>query len=91
LISELDRHPIEAIGQLITRAQDQPNQSNANRLRMSAFVILLKQEKDKRIKAKAQGIERDAAGRSRRASSLNYEMMHKCHLSCQTLRHDKTI
>jgi hypothetical protein len=65
LMSELDRHPIEAIDRLIARAEDHPDQSNANRLRMSAFLVLLKREKDKRAKAKAQDIERDAPGRSR--------------------------
>jgi hypothetical protein len=65
LMSELDRHPIEAIDRLIARAEDHPDQSNANRLRMGAFLVLLKREKDKRAKAKAQDIERDASGRSR--------------------------
>ena len=65
LMSELDRHPIEAIDRLIARAEDHPDQSNANRLRMGAFLVLLKREKDKRAKAKAQDIERDAPGRSR--------------------------
>lgn len=65
LMSELDRHPIDAIDRLIARAEDHPDQSNANRLRMGAFLVLLKREKDKRAKAKAQDIERDAPGRSR--------------------------
>lgn len=65
LMSELDRHPTEAIERLIARAEDHPDQSNANRLRMGAFLVLLKREKDKRAKAKAQDIERDAPGRSR--------------------------
>ena len=65
LMSELDRHPIEAIDRLIARAEDHPDQSNANRLRMDAFLVLLKREMDKRAKAKATGIERDAPGRSR--------------------------
>jgi hypothetical protein len=65
LMSELDRHPIEAIDQLIAHAENHPDQSNANRLRMGAFLVLLKREKDKRAKAKAQDIERDAPGRSR--------------------------
>jgi hypothetical protein len=65
LMSELDRHPIEAIDRLIARAEDHPDQSNANRLRMGAFLVLLKREKDKRAKAKVQDIERDAPGRSR--------------------------
>ena len=63
LMSELDRHPIEAIDRLIARAQDHPDQSNANRLRMDAFLTLLKREKERR--AKAAGIERDAPQRSR--------------------------
>jgi hypothetical protein len=65
LMSELDRHPIDAIDRLIARAEDHPDQSNANRLRMGTFLVLLKREKDKRAKAKAQDIERDAPGRSR--------------------------
>jgi hypothetical protein len=65
LMSELDRHPIEAIDRLIARAQDHPDQSNANRLRMGTFLVLLKREKDKRAKAKAQDNERDTHGRGR--------------------------
>jgi hypothetical protein len=65
LMSELDRHPIDAIDRLIARAEDHPDQSNANRLRMGTFLVLLKREKDKRAKAKAQDTERDAPGRSR--------------------------
>jgi hypothetical protein len=65
LMSELDRHPIEAIDRLIARAQDHPDQSNANRLRMGTFLVLLKREKDKRAKAKAQDNERDTPGRGR--------------------------
>jgi hypothetical protein len=65
LMSELDRHPIEAIDRLIARAQDHPDQSNANRLRMDAFLTLLKREKDKRAKAMAQDNERDTPGRGR--------------------------
>ena len=65
LLDRLDRHPIDAIDRLIARAEDHPDQSNANRLRMGAFLVLLKREKDKRAKAKAQDIERDAPGRSR--------------------------
>ena len=65
LMSELDRHPIEAIDRLIARAEDHPDQSNASRLRMGAILVLLKREKDKRAKAKAQDIKRDALGRSR--------------------------
>ena len=65
LLSELDRHPIEAIDLMITRAQDNPDQSNANRLRMDTILALLNREKDRRAKVKAQGIERDEPGRGR--------------------------
>ena len=65
LMSELDGHPIEAIDRLIARAQDHPDQSNANRLRMDAFLTLLKQEKGRREKAQQKGAERDSPGRSR--------------------------
>ena len=65
LMSELDRHPIEAIDRLIARAEDHPDQGNANRLRMAAILALLKREKDQRAKAKAQGVERDGPGRGR--------------------------
>ena len=65
LLSELDRHPIEAIDLMITRAQDNPDQSNANRLRMDTILALLNREKDRRAKVKAQGIERDGPGRGR--------------------------
>ena len=63
LMNELDRHPIEAIDRLITRAKDHPDQSNANRLRMGAFLVLLKREKERR--GKAAEFERDLPGRSR--------------------------
>lgn len=62
-LSELDRHPIETIDTVISRAQANADQSNASRLRMEAFLTLLKREKDRR--AKAAGVERDASGRSR--------------------------
>ena len=62
-LSELDRHPIETIDTMISRAKANANQSNASRLRMEAILALLKREKDRR--AKAAGIERDAPGRSR--------------------------
>ena len=65
LMSELDRHPIEAIDRLIARADDHPDQSNANRLRMDAFLGLLKREKGRREKAQQKGAERDTPGRSR--------------------------
>ena len=64
-LSELDRHPIESIDLMISRAKANADQSNASRLRMAAILALLKREMDKRVKAKAQGIERDAPGRSR--------------------------
>ena len=64
-LSELDRHSAETIDMMISRAQDNPDQSNASRLRMKAILALLKREKDKRTKAKGQGIERDAPGRGR--------------------------
>ena len=65
LMSELDRHPVETIDALISRAEANADQSNASRLRMEAILALLKREKARRAKAKAQGIERDAPGRSR--------------------------
>lgn len=65
IMSELDRHPGEIIDKLIARAENNPDQSNANRLRMTMFLTLLNQEKERRAKAKGQGIERDAPGRSR--------------------------
>ena len=65
LMSELDRHPIEAIDRLIARAEDHPDQSNANRLRMDAFLGLLKRERGRREKAQHKGAERDTPGRSR--------------------------
>lgn len=65
LMSELDRHPIEAIDRLIARAEDHPDQSNANRLRMDAFLTLLKLERGRREKAQQKGAERDTPGRSR--------------------------
>jgi hypothetical protein len=65
LMSELDGHPIETIDMMISRAKANADQSNASRLRMEAILALLKREKDKRAKAKAQDIERDTPGRSR--------------------------
>ena len=62
-LSELDRQPIEAIDMMISRATANADQNNASRLRMAAILALLKREKARR--AKAQGIERDAPGRSR--------------------------
>ena len=65
LMSELDRHPIETIDMMISRAKANADQGNASRLRMEAILALLKREKDRRAKAKAQGIERDGQGRGR--------------------------
>jgi hypothetical protein len=62
-LSELDRHPIETIDIVISNAKANVDQSNASRLRMEAILALLKREKARR--AKEQGIERDAPGRSR--------------------------
>lgn len=62
-LSELDRHPIETIDKMISRAKANADDSNASRLRMEAILVLLKREEDRR--AKAAGIERDAPGRSR--------------------------
>ena len=64
-LSELDRHPVETIDMMISRAKANADQSNAGRLRMAAILALLKREKDKRAKARAQDIERDAPGRER--------------------------
>jgi hypothetical protein len=64
-LSELDRHPAETIDTMISRAAANGDQSNASRLRMEAILALLKREKDRRAKAKAQGIERDGQGRGR--------------------------
>ena len=65
LMSELGRHPTESIDKFIALAQASAVQNNASRLRSEAILALLKREKDKRAKAKAQGIERDAPGRGR--------------------------
>jgi hypothetical protein len=65
IMSELDRHLDEAIDKLIAHAQHNPDQSNANRLRMAAVLSLLNQEKTRRAKAKEQGIKPDDRGRSR--------------------------
>ncbi|MGI9360662.1 MAG: hypothetical protein ACR2O7_03715 [Parasphingorhabdus sp.] len=63
IMSELDRQPGEIIDKLIERAQNNPDQSNASRLRMAAFLTLLNQERERRLKAKEQGIERGGRGR----------------------------
>ena len=65
LLSELDQHPDETVDTMISRAKANADQSNASRIRMAAILALLKREKDKRAKAKAQDIERDGPGRSR--------------------------
>ena len=65
LLSELDQHPDETIDTMISRAQDNPEQSNANRLRMAAILAIVSQEKARRTKAKAQNIEHNAPGRGR--------------------------
>lgn len=63
LMSELDRHPIESIDKFISLAQASAVQNNASHLRSEAILALLKQEKARRAKAKAHGIERDGQGR----------------------------
>lgn len=65
LLSELDRYPDEAIDKLSSRAQNNPGQSNADRLRMKAVLSLLNQEKERRVKAEAQRIQRNEPGRER--------------------------
>ena len=65
LLSELDRHPIEAIDTMISRAQDDPAKCNADRIRLAAIFALASREKARRAKVKAQENERDAPGRSR--------------------------
>jgi hypothetical protein len=64
-LSELDRHPVETIDTMISRAQANAEQSNASRLRMAAILALLNRERNKRVKAKLQDVERDARGRGR--------------------------
>jgi cell pole-organizing protein PopZ len=63
IMSELDRQPGEIIDKLIERTQNNPDESNASRLRMAAFLILLNQERERRLKAREQGIERGGRGR----------------------------
>ncbi|NVD27017.1 hypothetical protein HUO14_03725 [Parasphingorhabdus flavimaris] len=65
LLNELDRQPGEIIDKLIERAQNNPDQSNASRLRMATFLALLNQERERRLKAKEQKPERDAFERER--------------------------
>lgn len=59
VLSEIDRHPLETIDMMIARAQANPDQSNASRLRMDAALVLLHREKGRRANAKTDGIERD--------------------------------
>jgi hypothetical protein len=65
LLGELDHQPDETIDLMIGRAQDNTEQSNANRLRLAAILAMVSQEKTRRAKAKAQDIERETPGRSR--------------------------
>lgn len=65
LLDELDRQPDESIDLMIARAQDNPEQSNANRLRLAEILAVATREKARRTKAKEQGIERDGQGRGR--------------------------
>ena len=65
LLSELDQHPDETVDTMISRAQDNPDKSNADRLRLAAILALVSQEKVRRAKAKEQAIERDEQGRGR--------------------------
>ena len=44
---------------------DNPDRSNADRLRMAAILALAVSEKARRAKAKEQGNERDIQGRGR--------------------------
>src|SRR5690554_4611064 len=55
VLIELDRQSGEIIDQLIARAQNNPDQSNANRFRMATFLTLLNQEGERRLKAKEHG------------------------------------
>ena len=65
LLSELDQHTTETINEMIARAKAKDHENNASRLRMGAIIELLNREKERRIKAKAEGIERAAPGRGR--------------------------
>ncbi|MFM9853497.1 MAG: hypothetical protein ACKVOJ_11940 [Sphingomonadaceae bacterium] len=65
LLTELDRHPIETIDTMISRAQDDPAKCNVDRIRLAAIFALASREKARRDKAKAQQNDRDAPGRSR--------------------------
>jgi len=50
---------------MISRAQDNPEKNNADRLRMAAILALATKEKTRRATAKEQGIERNVKGRGR--------------------------
>lgn len=63
LLDELDRQPDESIDLIISRARDNPEHTNADRLRLAAILALATQEKTRRTKAKAQAAERDRPGR----------------------------
>jgi hypothetical protein len=65
LLDELDRQPDESIDLMISRARDNPEHSNADRLRLAAILALATQEKTRRTKAKAQAAERNGPGRER--------------------------
>ena len=65
LLNELDQHTTETINEMIARAKAKDHENNASRLRMGAIIELLNREKERRIKAKAEGIERAAPGRGR--------------------------
>ena len=65
LLSELDQHPDETIDTMISRAQDNPDRSNAERVRMAAFLAVAIREKARRAKAKEPSVERDGQGRGR--------------------------
>jgi hypothetical protein len=65
LLNELDRHPIETIDTMISRAQDDAAKCNADRIRLAAIFALASREKARRAKAKAQENDRDAPGRRR--------------------------
>lgn len=61
LLSELDQHPDMLIDKLIARVEASADASNADRIRMSAFLEILDREKERRVKA--QALDRDAPGR----------------------------
>ena len=64
-LENIEGHSDDLIDQLIARVKTNADQSNANRLRTEAFLALLKQEKERRAKAQAQGIQRGGEGRGR--------------------------